>query len=128
MARCEFAVGRTVAGVGTHEPARQSLRRLASAGILAFVLLARRAAAKRCVRPTVSATRTASSSCRGRGKAAGEALVNRQRFGWAYRHQRSHCRRIPAVDGLDKDPITTIKTRDWVAESWTFWQMIAAGP
>ena len=33
-------MGRTGAGVGAHEPARQSLQRSASAGVLAFVLLA----------------------------------------------------------------------------------------
>src|SRR6478735_2104934 len=115
---------------------------------------------------------------RSKGKAAGEALVNRQRMGWAFNHvgnedgivlvpgadiqgksvidkvvvyptvmgsttgaislyykcTQSHhgpaaiiCQKvhdidisgaiaggIPAVDGLDKDPITTIKTGDWV--------------
>jgi predicted aconitase with swiveling domain len=115
---------------------------------------------------------------RARGKAAGEALVNSQRMGWAFNHvdnetgivtvpgadilgkcvqdkivvyptvlgstsaacslyfkcKESHhgpaaiiCQQvhwidisgaiaseIPAVDGLDKDPITTIKTGDWV--------------
>ena len=115
---------------------------------------------------------------RSKGKAAGEALVNRQRMGWAFNHvgnedgkvlvpgadiegqivtgkivvyptvlgstlgavslffkcKQSHhgpagiiCQQvhwidisgaiageIPAVDGLDKDPITTIKTGDWV--------------
>ncbi len=115
---------------------------------------------------------------RAKGKAAGEALVNRQRMGWAFNYvgnedgvvmmqgidiqgqcvagkivvyptvrgstigavslyfkcKESHhgpagiiCQQvhnidisgaiaseIPAVDGLDKDPITTIKTGDWV--------------
>ena len=115
---------------------------------------------------------------RSKGKAAGEALVNRQRMGWAFNHvgnedgivlvpgadiqgksvigkvvvyptvmgsttgaislyykcTQSHhgpaaiiCQKvhdidisgaiageIPAIDGLDKDPITTIKTGDWV--------------
>ena len=115
---------------------------------------------------------------RSKGKAAGEALVNRQRMGWAFNHvgnedgivlvpgadiqgksvigkvvvyptvmgsttgaislyykcKQSHhgpaaiiCQKvhdidisgaiageIPAVDGLDQDPITTIKTGDWV--------------
>ncbi len=115
---------------------------------------------------------------RSKGKAAGEALVNRQRMGWCFNHvgnedgkvmvpgadiegqivtgkivvyptvlgstfgavslffkcKQSHhgpagiiCQQvhwidisgaiageIPAVDGLDKDPITTIKTGDWV--------------
>jgi uncharacterized protein len=115
---------------------------------------------------------------RSKGKAAGEALVNSQRFGWAFNHvgnedgrvmtvgwdlhgkivtgkivvyptvtgstsgavslyfkcKESHhgpaaiiCQKvhdidisgaiaaeIPAVDQLDKDPITTIKTGDWV--------------
>lgn len=115
---------------------------------------------------------------RSKGKAAGEALVNRQRFGWAYNYvgnedgkvimpevdiqgqsvvgkvvvyptvrgsttgaislyykcTQSHhgpaaiiCQKvhdidisgaiaggIPAIDGLDQDPITTIKTGDWV--------------
>ena len=115
---------------------------------------------------------------RSKGKAAGEALVNRQRMGWAFNHvgnedgivlvpgadiqgksiigkvvvyptvvgsttgaislyykcKESHhgpaaiiCQKvhdidisgaiageIPAVDSLDKDPITTIKTGDWV--------------
>ena len=115
---------------------------------------------------------------RSKGKAAGEALVNRQRLGWAFNHvgnedgrvltvgwdltgkcvtdkivvyptvtgstsgacslffkvTQSHhgpaaliCQQvhwidisgaiaseIPAVDGLDQDPITTIKTGDWV--------------
>ena len=115
---------------------------------------------------------------RSKGKAAGEALVNRQRMGWAFNHvgnedgivlvpgadiqgksvigkvvvyptvmgsttgaislyykcTQSHhgpaaiiCQKvhdidisgaiaggIPAIDGLDQDPITTIKTGDWV--------------
>ena len=115
---------------------------------------------------------------RSKGKAAGEAAVNRQRMGWAFNHvgnedgivlvpgadlqgksiigkvvvyptvmgsttgaislyykcTQSHhgpaaiiCQtvhaidisgaiagEIPAVDGLDQDPITTIKTGDWV--------------
>ena len=115
---------------------------------------------------------------RSKGKAAGEALVNRQRMGWAFNHvgnedgivlvpgadiegesvigkvviyptvmgsttgaislyyksKVSHhgpaaiiCQKvhdidisgaiageIPAIDGLDQDPITTIKTGDWV--------------
>ena len=115
---------------------------------------------------------------RSKGKAAGEALVNRQRMGWAFNHvgnedgivlvpgadiqgmsvagkivayptllgsttsatslffkcTQSHhgpaaiiCQKvhdidisgaiaggIPAIDGLDKDPITTIKSGDWV--------------
>jgi len=115
---------------------------------------------------------------RSKGKAAGEAAVNRQRMGWAFNHvgnedgivlvpgadlqgksiigkvvvyptvmgsttgaislyykcTQSHhgpaaiiCQKvhdidisgaiaggIPAIDGLDQDPITTIKTGDWV--------------
>ena len=115
---------------------------------------------------------------RAKGKAAGEALVNRQRMGWAFNHvgnedgkvllpgsdiegesvigkvvayptvigsttgaislyfkcTQSHhgpaaiiCQKvhdidisgaiageIPAVDGLDQDPLATIKTGDWV--------------
>ena len=115
---------------------------------------------------------------RSKGKAAGEAMVNRQRMGWAFNHvgnedgivlvpgadikgksvigkvvvyptvlgsttgaismyykvkvshhgpaaiicQKVHdidisgtlAAEIPAVDSLDKDPITTIKTGDWV--------------
>ncbi|HKI19229.1 MAG: aconitase X swivel domain-containing protein [Polyangia bacterium] len=119
-----------------------------------------------------------SGIARSKGKAAGEALVNRQRFGWAFNYvgnedgivmvpgadilgkcvtgkivvyptvigstsgsislyfkcKESHhgpagiiCQKvhdidisgaiageIPAVDGLDQDPITTIQTGDWV--------------
>lgn len=115
---------------------------------------------------------------RSKGKAAGEALVNRQRMGWAFNHvsneggivmvpgadiegqcvtgkvvvyptvlgstsgavslyfkckesnkgpaavicQKVHdidisgciAGEIPAIDGLDQDPITTIRTGDWV--------------